>query len=205
MPQLLRASVELAKEWRSDKHLRRMLNAVLVVADKDVSLTLSGNGDVLEHADGVCGIGSGGIYAQCAALALKDIPVRKVSQCIHPSALQQLKNGNPSTLNPDSYTLPLLLHLSFSPPLPGAERRGCREALDEDCERHLHLHQPQLRDRDNRLGGSGSSGSDSSCHGQQGRGQGQEVAGRRTQILGGSCIAMRGCFWGCALRSFFML
>jgi ATP-dependent HslUV protease subunit HslV len=79
--QLLRASVELAKEWRSDKHLRRMLNAVLVVADKDVSLTLSGNGDVLEHADGVCGIGSGGIYAQCAALALKDIPVRQVSIC----------------------------------------------------------------------------------------------------------------------------
>uniref|UniRef100_A0A6T8GSA4 HslU--HslV peptidase n=1 Tax=Hemiselmis andersenii TaxID=464988 RepID=A0A6T8GSA4_HEMAN len=73
-PQLLRAAVELAKEWRSDKHLRRMLNAVLVVADKDVSLTLSGNGDVLEHGDGVCGIGSGGIYAQCAALALKDMP-----------------------------------------------------------------------------------------------------------------------------------
>jgi len=73
-PQLLRASVELAKEWRSDKQLRRMLNAVLVVADKDVSLTLSGSGDVLEHGDGVCGIGSGGIYAQCAALALKDIP-----------------------------------------------------------------------------------------------------------------------------------
>lgn len=76
--------MELAKEWRSDKHLRRMLNAVLVVADKDVSLTLSGNGDVLEHQDGVCGIGSGGIYAQCAALALKDIPVR------HPALILSL-------------------------------------------------------------------------------------------------------------------
>jgi len=73
-PQLMRASVELAKEWRSDKYLRRALNAVLVVADKDVSLTLSGNGDVLEHMNGVCGIGSGGIYAQCAALALVDVP-----------------------------------------------------------------------------------------------------------------------------------
>ena len=73
-PQLMRACVELAKEWRSDKYLRRMLNAVLVVADKEISLTLSGNGDVLETANGVIGIGSGGIYAQCAATALIDIP-----------------------------------------------------------------------------------------------------------------------------------
>jgi ATP-dependent HslUV protease, peptidase subunit HslV len=73
-PQLMRACVELAKEWRSDKFLRRMLNAVLVVADKEISLTVSGNGDVLETANGVIGIGSGGIYAQCAATALIDIP-----------------------------------------------------------------------------------------------------------------------------------
>jgi ATP-dependent HslUV protease subunit HslV len=73
-PQLMRACVELAKEWRSDKYLRRMLNAVLVVADKEISLTLSGNGDVLETANGVIGIGSGGIYAQCAATALIDVP-----------------------------------------------------------------------------------------------------------------------------------
>jgi len=73
-PELMRAAVELAKEWRSDKSLRRALNAVLVVADKDVSLSISGNGDILEPMNGVCGIGSGGIYAQCAALALIDVP-----------------------------------------------------------------------------------------------------------------------------------
>ena len=70
----MRAAVELAKEWRSDKSLKRALNAVLVVADKDISLSISGNGDVLEPTNGVCGIGSGGIYAQCAAMALVDVP-----------------------------------------------------------------------------------------------------------------------------------
>ena len=73
-PELMRAAVELAKEWRSDKSLKRALNAVLVVADKDISLSISGNGDVLEPTNGVCGIGSGGIYAQCAAMALVDVP-----------------------------------------------------------------------------------------------------------------------------------
>jgi len=72
-PELMRACVELAKEWRSDKSLRRTLNAVMVVADKDLSLTISGNGDILEPMNGVIGIGSGGIYAQCAAMALIDI------------------------------------------------------------------------------------------------------------------------------------
>lgn len=72
-PQLLRACVELAKEWRSDKSMRRMLNAVLVVADKDMTLSVSGSGDIMEPINGVCGIGSGGVFAQSAALALIDM------------------------------------------------------------------------------------------------------------------------------------
>jgi len=70
--QLLRASVELAKAWRTEKYLRQ-LNALLVVCDKDISLTITGNGDVVEPMDGVIGIGSGGIYASSAARALLDI------------------------------------------------------------------------------------------------------------------------------------
>ncbi|MCP3890912.1 MAG: ATP-dependent protease subunit HslV [Desulfobulbaceae bacterium] len=66
---LMRASVELAKEWRTDKYLRR-LEAMLVAVDKDYSLLLSGTGDVIEADDGVMAIGSGGPYAQAAALAL---------------------------------------------------------------------------------------------------------------------------------------
>ncbi len=66
---LLRASVELAKNWRTDKFLRR-LEAMLVVADVNNLLILSGTGDVLEPDEGVIGIGSGGAYAQAAALAL---------------------------------------------------------------------------------------------------------------------------------------
>ncbi len=66
---LMRASVELAKEWRTDKYLRR-LEAMLIAADKDYSLLLSGTGDVIEGDDGVLAIGSGGPYAQSAALAL---------------------------------------------------------------------------------------------------------------------------------------
>lgn len=67
--QLTRASVELAKDWRTDRYLRR-LEAMMIVADKDVTLTLSGAGDVLEPQYGVTGIGSGGDYARSAALAL---------------------------------------------------------------------------------------------------------------------------------------
>jgi ATP-dependent HslUV protease subunit HslV len=67
--QLLRASVELAKDWRTDRYLRR-LEAMMLVADKDVSLVLSGTGDVLEPEGGVMGIGSGGMYALAAARAL---------------------------------------------------------------------------------------------------------------------------------------
>lgn len=69
--QLTRACVELAKDWRTDKYLRR-LEAMMIVADKDVSLTLTGMGDVLEPEDGIIGIGSGGNYALAAARALYD-------------------------------------------------------------------------------------------------------------------------------------
>lgn len=67
--QLTRACVEMAKDWRTDRYLRR-LEAMMAVADKDVSLVLTGNGDVLEPEDGVVGIGSGGPYALSAARAL---------------------------------------------------------------------------------------------------------------------------------------
>lgn len=70
--QLTRACVELAKDWRTDKYLRR-LEAMLAVCDKDTSLILSGTGDVVEPEDGIIGIGSGGNYALAAARALYDI------------------------------------------------------------------------------------------------------------------------------------
>ena len=69
--QLTRACVELAKDWRTDRYLRR-LEAMMAVADKDVSLVLTGTGDVLEPEDGLIGIGSGGNYALAAARALFD-------------------------------------------------------------------------------------------------------------------------------------
>ncbi len=68
---LTRAAVELAKEWRSDRALRR-LEALLAVADIDNSFIISGNGDVIEPEDGLIAIGSGGPYAQAAARALLD-------------------------------------------------------------------------------------------------------------------------------------
>ena len=71
--QLMRACVELAKDWRTDRYLRR-LEAMMAVADKDVSLILSGTGDVLEPEDGLIGIGSGGSFALAAARALADRP-----------------------------------------------------------------------------------------------------------------------------------
>ena len=67
--QLTRACVELAKDWRTDRYLRR-LEAMMAVADKSASLLLSGTGDVLEPEDGLIGIGSGGTYALAAARAL---------------------------------------------------------------------------------------------------------------------------------------
>ena len=67
--QLKRACVELAKDWRTDRYLRR-LEAMMIVANKDVSLLLSGTGDVIETDDGILAIGSGGPYANSAAKAL---------------------------------------------------------------------------------------------------------------------------------------
>jgi len=67
--QLMRAAVELAKDWRTDKYLRN-LEAMMIVADKDITLILTGNGDVLEPAAGVAAIGSGGNFALAAAMAL---------------------------------------------------------------------------------------------------------------------------------------
>ena len=69
--QLMRAAVELAKDWRTDKYLRN-LEALMIVADKDIMLILTGNGDVLEPEGGIAAIGSGGNYALSAARALAD-------------------------------------------------------------------------------------------------------------------------------------
>ena len=66
---LVRSAVELAKDWRTDRALRR-LEALLIIADKDDSLLVTGNGDVIEPNDGILAIGSGGQYAKSAALAL---------------------------------------------------------------------------------------------------------------------------------------
>lgn len=68
---LMRASVELAKDWRTDRMLRR-LEAMLLVADRDSTLVITGNGDVLEPEDGIGAIGSGGAFAQSAAKALQE-------------------------------------------------------------------------------------------------------------------------------------
>lgn len=69
--QLMRAAVELAKDWRTDKYLRN-LEAMMIVADREVTLILTGNGDVLEPVDGVAAIGSGGNFALAAARALME-------------------------------------------------------------------------------------------------------------------------------------
>jgi ATP-dependent HslUV protease subunit HslV len=70
--QLMRACVELAKDWRTDRYLRR-LEAMMAVADKQTSFILTGSGDVLEPEDGLIGIGSGGSFALAAARALIDV------------------------------------------------------------------------------------------------------------------------------------
>jgi len=78
--QLQRAAVELGKEWRTDKYLRH-LEALLIVADENTSLILSGGGDVIEPDDGVVAIGSGGPYATSAARALlrhTDLPAKEI-------------------------------------------------------------------------------------------------------------------------------
>ena len=80
--QLTRACVEMAKDWRTDRYLRR-LEAMMAVADKTVSLMLTGNGDVLEPEDGIIGIGSGGPFALAAAKALMaetELPAEEVAR-----------------------------------------------------------------------------------------------------------------------------
>ena len=80
--QLARAAVELAKDWRTDRYLRR-LEAMMAVADAEVSLVLTGNGDVLDPEDGLIGIGSGGPYALAAARALStvdDLPAEEIAR-----------------------------------------------------------------------------------------------------------------------------
>jgi ATP-dependent HslUV protease, peptidase subunit HslV len=79
---LMRAAVELAKDWRTDKILRR-LEAMMIVADREKTFTISGTGDVLEPDDGVAAIGSGGPYALAAARALlrhSDLPARRIAE-----------------------------------------------------------------------------------------------------------------------------
>jgi len=78
--QLMRSAVELAKDWRTDKYLRN-LEAMMIVADKDVSLILTGNGDVLEPEAGIAAIGSGGNYALAAARALVDYEANAETIC----------------------------------------------------------------------------------------------------------------------------
>ena len=78
--QLVRAAVELAKDWRTDRALRR-LEAMLIVADADASLVITGNGDVIEPEDGLIAIGSGGHFAQSAGKALlqhTEMPPREI-------------------------------------------------------------------------------------------------------------------------------
>src|SRR2546428_12510822 len=80
---LRRAAVELAKDWRTDRLLRR-LEALLVIADRESSLVVSGNGDVIEPEDGICAIGSGGNFALAAARVLvkhaADLPARAIAE-----------------------------------------------------------------------------------------------------------------------------
>eukprot|EP00388_Colpodella_angusta_P026813 GDKK01007134.1.p1 GENE.GDKK01007134.1~~GDKK01007134.1.p1 ORF type:complete len:221 (-),score=29.27 GDKK01007134.1:3-665(-) len=82
--QLMRACVELAKAWRSDKYLRR-LEATLLVADANNSFELTGNGDVLEPESGVVAVGSGGSYALAASIALIDQPNLTAEQIVRKS------------------------------------------------------------------------------------------------------------------------
>jgi ATP-dependent HslUV protease, peptidase subunit HslV len=79
---LKRAAVELAKDWRTDRLLRR-LEALLIVADREASLVVSGTGDVIEPEDGLCAIGSGGNFALAAARALaahSDLGARQIAE-----------------------------------------------------------------------------------------------------------------------------
>ncbi|MCY0386913.1 ATP-dependent protease subunit HslV [Robbsia sp. Bb-Pol-6] len=81
---LTRAAVELAKDWRTDRMLRR-LEAMLITADAETTLVITGNGDVLDPEGGICAIGSGGAYAQAAARALADNTDLDVRQIVEKS------------------------------------------------------------------------------------------------------------------------
>ncbi len=81
---LTRAAIELTKDWRTDRVLRR-LEAMLAVADKDVSLIITGNGDVLEPEKGIVTIGSGGAFAQAAAIALLEHTEMSAEQIVKKS------------------------------------------------------------------------------------------------------------------------
>ncbi len=114
--QLTRACVELAKDWRTDRYLRR-LEAMMAVADPSTSLVLTGTGDVLEPEDGLIGIGSGGSYALAAARALFDIDGLEAEAiatkamgiaadiCIYTNeniVIESLPNGTPAAAAPST-------------------------------------------------------------------------------------------------------
>ncbi len=110
---LVRAAVELAKDWRTDRSLSR-LEAMLAVANKDASLIITGNGDVVEPEDGLIAMGSGGAFAQAAARALllkTDLSAREIAEtsCISPAT---------SACSPTT-TSPLRSRTSLAKPLPG--------------------------------------------------------------------------------------
>jgi ATP-dependent HslUV protease subunit HslV len=100
--QLMRAAVELAKDWRTDKYLRN-LEAMMIVADKDVTLILTGNGDVLEpKVDGIAAIGSGGNFALSAARALADYEAMPKSLRARRWRLPPTSASTPTTLEASS-------------------------------------------------------------------------------------------------------
>ena len=96
--QLTRACVELAKDWRTDRYLRR-LEAMMIVADKSTSLVLTGNGDVLEPENGIIAIGSGGNYALSAARALAESRGAFTRSICRPGALR--RGGTGASAPPD--------------------------------------------------------------------------------------------------------
>ena len=95
---LTRAAVELAKDWRTDKYLRR-LEALMAIADKEKSFIISGTGDVLEPEEGIIGIGSGGNYALAAAKVLMDSKMTAEEIADKEARNQEYENNRPSEFN----------------------------------------------------------------------------------------------------------
>ena len=120
--QLMRACVELAKDWRTDRYLRR-LEAMMIVADKSTTLVLTGNGDVLEPEHGVMAIGSGGNYALAAALALADtdMDAEEIARKAMQIAAEICVYTNDNVTRGVARCRPLTCRLQT-----GARRRGCR-------------------------------------------------------------------------------